>query len=497
MLLAVTSLAGCTVGPDYKPPQPDLPAHWHALSAQDSKSLPSGISAEPANIARWWLVFDDPTLTHLVRTALQANLNLKQAVQRIREARARLSVVTGQRYPEVGASASWRHRRISEHGMASAARGGAAARVVPRPPIPGGGIGQVDLFQVGFDASWELDLFGGHKRRVEAARARLAASIESRRGVRVSLAAEVARNYIVLRGYQQRLAIARKALQAQKAMLELIRDKHRAGLASAVAVQRARGRVAEIKARIPPLKTGARQAIHRLSVLLAKPPGALMNRLSKPRSMPHVPEQVPVGLPSTLVRRRPDIRHAERLLHAATADIGVAVSRLFPQFSITGSFGFQSTEFNQLATWGARFFGIGPVLRIPIFRGGRLRAMVHVEKAQRRQALLTYRQTVLTALREVEDSIVAYRNVQRRRQALSESVAAKRRALHMARERYRAGLTGYLAVLDTQRALLRARDALAQSVQAVRTRLVALYKALGGGWPVPPQKSDAQGGGSV
>src|SRR5699024_2981350 len=248
------------------------------------------------------------------------------------------------------------------------------------------------------------------------------------------------------------------------------------------AVQRAAGRLATTRSNIPPLQTGVRQAMHRISVLLGKAPGALDARLSDPEALPDVPGQVPVGLPSTLVRRRPDVRRAERLLHAETADIGVAVARLFPQFSISGNFGFQSTEFEQLDSWGSRFFGIGPSLTIPIFQGGRLRSMVRIEKAQRKQALLAYRQTVLNALREVEDAIVAYRNVQRRRQALAESVAANRDALDMALELYRSGLTGYLAVIDAQQAVLQSRDALAQSVQATRTRLVALYKALGGGW---------------
>lgn len=479
-LTAAIGLAGCTVGPDFKSPQPDVPAHWHSLKADVSQA--STLTSKAAQLAHWWRVFNDPTLTHLVRQALHANLSLKQAKQRIREARAQLAVVTGQAYPTLGANASYTRQRASAHGASAAAA----------PDIPG--VSQspsdLDLFEAGFDATWELDLFGGKRRQAEAARARLAATIEKRRGVRVSLAAEVARNYIALRGYQHRLHVARNALDTQQSTLELMQNKYQAGLSSLMAVQRAQARVARTRASIPSLETGARQAIHRLSVLLAQAPGALMKKLSVPKALPQVPARIPVGLPSTLVRRRPDIRRAERQLHAATADIGVAVSRLFPQFSITGQFGFKSTGFDQLTSWGSRFFGIGPSLTIPIFRGGQLRARVRIQKAQRKQALLHYRQTVLTALREVEDAIVAYRNVQQRRDALTQTVQTNRKALNMARDLYRSGLTGYLDVLDAQRALLKSEKALAKSVQSVRTHLVALYKALGGGWSLPQGKDD-------
>lgn len=484
--LIAISLSGCTVGPDFKPPQADVPSSWSELSQGTSAGLDSRVTNKSSQVAQWWLVFNDPGLTHLVRQALARNLNLKQAAQRIIQAREKLAIVSGNDVPSLGAGVSYSHRRISEHGLAAAARA-AAAPVAPRPPMSGAGMGEVDLFQAGFDATWELDLFGKNRRQTEAARARFAASVESRRGIRIALAAEVARNYFALRGFQHRLEVAREAVASQQDALNLIRDRHQVGLAPQVAVKRAAGHLAQTRSRIPPLETGIRQTIHRLSVLLAKHPGALDSELSDQEAMPDIPGQVPVGLPSTLVRRRPDIRRAERLLHAATADIGVAVARLFPQFSITGNFGFQSTEFDQLAEWGSRFFGIGPSLTIPIFQGGRLQSMIHIEKAQRKEALLGYRQTVLNALREVEDAIVAYRNVQQRRQALAQAAAANQDALTMARERYRNGLTGYLAVIDAQQAVLKSRDALAQSVQAVRTRLVALYKALGGGWPMPPQ----------
>lgn len=475
-LAGLIALVGCTVGPDFKSPQPGVPAHWGALANGSDEHIPSQVRADPAHLAHWWLVFDDPILTQLVRTALGANLNLKKAGQRIRQARAELALVAGKSLPDLNAKASYSHRHISKHGMMSAAQG---------PPIPGGAISDIDLYQAGFDASWELDLFGLDRRRTEAARARLQASIESRRGVRVTLAAEVARNYIVLRGDQHRLAVAREALQAQQTSLNLIRDKYRAGLTPEIAVQRASGNLAQTRARLPPLETGVRKTVHRLSVLLARQPGALVDTLSGPDALPQLPEDVPIGLPSTLVRRRPDIRRAERQLHAATADIGVAVAQLFPQFSITGQFGFKSTEFDQLASWSSHFFGIGPTLTLPIFEGGRLHARVRIKKAKQKQAALTYRQTVLNALREVEDAIVSYHNVQAHQQSLAASEAANRKALAMARERYQSGLSGYLEVLDSQQALLRARDALAQSVQSVRIQLIALYKALGGGWQLP------------
>lgn len=487
------TLAGCTVGPDFERPTVHPPNNWHALKSAETPNA-SAVTTQPAQLARWWTVFDDPTLTALIQDALKGNLNLRRARLRIREARARLAMAQGRRLPSISAGASYRRKRVSQNGIASTIGGAERSRAgrgrAPAPPIPGGALGEFNLFQAGFDASWELDLFGGSQRHIEATKARLAAAVANRRAVRVSLVAEVARNYFMLRGAQRRLEIARKSLYKQQALLQLTRDLQKAGMASQQAVNRIAARVAQTRAALPPLRTRKRRAMHRLSLLLGNYPGTLAERLTEPAALPEVPPQVPIGLPSSLLRRRPDIRRAEHKLHAATAEVGVAVSRLFPQISLTGSFGFQSTEFEELAVWESRFFGIGPSIRIPIFQQGRLRARVQVQKAQRKQALVRYRRTVLNAFREVADAITAYRNVQARRRALAKRVAHNREAVALALSRYQQGLTDYLAVLDAQTALLRSKDALAQASVAVRTKLVALYKALGGGWRV------AQAGGT-
>lgn len=473
-------LAGCTVGPDFQAPRPDPPKTWRPLTGEETTTGEAVVTKQAAQLAQWWTVFDDPALTALVQRALEANLELQQARLRIREARAQLALATGERLPSIGADASYRRRHVSENGIASAIGGSGAGA----PPIPGSALDEFDLYQAGFDATWELDLFGGTRRRIEAARAELGATVENSRAVRVSLIAEVARNYFRVRGAQRRLAIARDNLQKQQEILALTRDLQAAGMASQQAVNRIAARLAQTRATLPLLQTRKRRALHRLSLLVGGYPGAVSKRIPKPNALPDVPPAVPIGLPSTLLQRRPDIRRAERKLHAATAEVGVAVARLFPHISLTGSFGFQSTEFDQLATWESRFFGIGPAIHLPIFRQGKLRTLVRVQKTQRKQALLQYRKTVLTAFREVADAITAYRNAHQRHQALANAVANNRQAAMLAMDRYKHGLTDYLAVLDAQTALLRSRDALAQASIAVRTRLIALYKALGGGWPM-------------
>ncbi len=343
-----------------------------------------------------------------------------------------------------------------------------------------------DLFDAGFDASWEIDVFGGIRRSVEAADADIGASEENLRDVLVSLLAEVARNYLQLRGDQLRLSIAAENIRAQQQTLELTQARYDAGLSNELDVAQAKAQLAGTEAQVPRLESSARQAIHQLGVLLGKDPGALLAELSEQAPIPFGPPEVPVGLPSELLRRRPDVRRAEQELAAATARIGVATADLFPKFFLTGAVGQQSVNFSDITLPESRFYSFGPSISWPVFAGGRIRANIRVQDARQEQAAILYEQSVLNALKDVEDALVAYSKEQQTRKSLKESTEATRKAVDISNELYSQGLVDFLNVLINQRALFQSQDSLAQSDQLVSQNLVALFKALGGGWEVPP-----------
>lgn len=453
-------------------------------------------------VADWWHTFGDPELDWLVDQAASSNLDLQLAEARVREARYERDVVAGRQSPTLAANGSYTHLRISENGLplptgsgggstvlstggigAASSSGGTGATASTGGKSGGLGIGpDIDLYQAGFDASWEIDVFGRFHRQVEAANAMLAASVESRRDVMVTLLAEVAVNYVELRGQQKQLRIAQDNLTAQQQSLELTRQRQAAGLTNELDVDRAEAEVAVTASEMPRLTAQIEQTEHRLAVLLGMDPYALSKRLSKPGAIPHPPASVAVGLPSQLLRRRPDIRQAERQLAAATARIGVATSDLFPRFSLTGSFGLQSEKPSEFFEWESRFFNFGPAINWPIFEGNRVRSNIKAQDALQEQALIHYHQTVLNALRETDDALSAFGHEQTRRDHLQKAVAADRAAVKVAEQLYSQGLTDFLSVLDAQRSLYSTEQTLAHSQQLVSTDLVALYKALGGGW---------------
>ena len=460
----VVLFVGCTVGPNYKTPQTKMPASF-ANSQRD---------AGTEVVAKWWTTLQDPTLDSLVDRAVQSNLDLRFAHARVREARAQRGVVRADLLPSVNASASYQRQRISEN---TGTTQGSTGTI----PVEG------DLYQAGFDASWEIDVFGGIRREIEAANADLAAEIENRRDVLVTLLAEVARNYVEMRASQRQIIIAESNLKAQQETLELTRVRFDAGLVSDLDVARAEALVQTTASQIPTLEISARQSIHLLSVLLGQEPNALVQELSPERAIPASPQEVPVGLPSELLRRRPDIKRAERQIAAATARIGVATAELFPKFSLTGALGLGSSKFSNLGESGSKFWSIIPGVSLPIFNFGRIRSNIAVQNAREEQAFVTYEQTVLTSLREVEDALVAFSEDQSRRQTLSGAVDANRRAVDLANQLYKQGLTDFLSVLQAQRDLFASEDALIQSDRSVTSDYVAIYKALGGGWEIENQ----------
>lgn len=461
-------VAGCTVGPDYRRPEVALSPDW--LEAQSS-----GFDTQPATLIRWWTEFNDPELNSLVERAVTSNLDVMVAEARVRETRASQVLAEAGAWPTVDVSGSYSRNRSSENAVGLRTQGAVAA------PRSNNDLEQ-DLYRNGFDAIWEIDVFGGTRRRVEAARANVEASIEDRRDVLVTLLGDVAKNYIDLRGRQRQLAVTQANLQAQQEILRLTRIRFDAGLASDLEIAQAEGQAQTTAAQIPSLESGIKQTAYQLDLLLGAQPGATWNELATQAPIPALPPKAYVGLPTELLRRRPDIRRAERELVAATAQIGAATADLYPRFSLIGTFGLQSISASDWFTAQSRFWSIGPAIRWPVFDAGKIRANIEIRNAQQEQALKLYEKSVLSALGDVERSLVNYSKEQTRYRALLAAVDANRRALQMSNDLYTQGLVAFLNVLDAERALYGSENDLVQSEANMASNLVALYKALGGGW---------------
>lgn len=464
---ALLLLNGCKVGPDFTPPHPAMPAAYAGAT-----NAPSAHPAAAAtnDLSQWWQKFNDPQLTALVAEALQTNLDLRLAEARLRQARAGRGVVAGSLWPGVTASAAYSRQELKSG--SNGALGSAA--------------NSHNLYQAGLDALWELDIWGGSRRNVESAGASIVVAEENLRDVQVSLAAEVALDYVQLRGFQEEITVARENLDAQKHTAGITRQKFAAGFVSGLDVANADAQVATTASAIPVLETSARQTIYALSVLLARPPGDLLQELESTHPLPVAPPEVPLGLPSDLLRRRPDIRAAEAQLHAATAQVGVAVADFFPKFSLTGSLRYQNNLVQNLFSGANRFSSFGPAVSWPIFQGGSIAANVRVQKALRDQAYLSYQKTVLAALQDVESSLVAFDKEWEHRRILNDAVVANRKAVDLSLQLYSQGQADFLNVLSAQRLLFAAEDALVQSTRSTATDLIAVYKALGGGWTAEP-----------
>src|SRR6266511_3966263 len=463
---ALVLLAGCAVGPDYREPKLAMPAGWQ-------EGQQKGVVFRPRELTEWWTSFNDALLNSLVERAVKSNLDLRIAEARIREARASRAVTASGLWPTLDVSGSYSRNRSSENALMFPSQCGV------------GGSGwklDRDLYDAAIDASWEIDVFGGVRRGVEAADATIEASQYSRRDVLVTLLGDVAKNYIDLRGFQRRLAVARANLKAQQDTSELTRIRFQAGLTSDLEVAQAEAQANTTAAQIPTLDASTKQAAYSLDLLLGLAPGALWNELSNETAIPVLPPEVLVGLPSDLLRRRPDIRFAERQLAASTAQIISAMAALFPNFSLTGVAGLQSISASDWFTGRSRYWSVGPTISWPIFDAGRIRANIEIRNAQQEQALNQYEKAMLAAFGDVEKSLVSYSREQVRQRSLAEAVASNRRAVEMANELYVRGLNDFLNVLDTQRSLYAAENDLAQSEATMAANLVALYKALGGGW---------------
>ena len=458
MVLAVLILAGCaTVGPDYVPPDTTVSKDWHT-------PLNDGLIAEeidPQALATWWNTLNDQELSSLIGRAVKGNLDIKEARARIREARARRGIAKADLFPTLDATSSATVSRSSEDTGAGETR---------------------DFYAAGFDAGWELDLFGGAQRSMEAAEANLGATQENLHDVLVSLTAEVALNYIEVRIYQKRLAVTVANLEIQQENYCLIQSRYQAGLDDELAVQQARSNLESTRSQMPTLRIGLEGAMNRIAVLLGEQPGGLHEELEEYLPITLVPIDVAVGVPADVLRRRPDVRKAERELAAQTARIGVATAELYPKFTLSGSIGLEALSLGNLIAAGSRTFSIGPRITWPIFNAGSIRANIEVQSAIQQQTMIQYESMVLSALEEVENALVAYVEEQIRRTSLQEAVDAAKQALELARYKYQTGLIDFITVLDAQRSLLAYEDQLVQSTGSITSNLVRLYKALGGGW---------------
>jgi NodT family efflux transporter outer membrane factor (OMF) lipoprotein len=480
MLLGLSAWASaCVVGPRYTPPHVTLPTSWQEAPA----AVPSAL--DRTALEQWWTAFHDPELDQLVARAIEGNLDLKIGAARIREARAARGIAASAALPQIDVTGQYARTERSN--------------AIPPFNVPGVssvfGPRSQNLFAVGFDAGWELDLFGGVRHDVDAAIAQVQATEESERDLLVTLLADVARNYAELRGAQQQLEILGRTLESQRDTRNLARARFDAGLGTALDVERAEGLLDTTSSQMPELQQTVRQAIYRIGVLLGQQPTALTSELEPAAPLPSQPPEVPSLLPSELLARRPDLRRAEREVAAATARVGVARSDLFPRFSITGAFGRLSQDASDLRSSTSQFWSIVPGVRWPILSGGRIRANIQVQDARQEEAVHQFEQDVLRAVEEVETAWLAHTQELHRLDTLRASVAANRRALDLATERYTGGVENFLSVLDAQRALYAAEDDQARSETNTVVTLIAIYKALGGGWAAsepPPLNAGAQ-----
>ena len=479
----VGGLVSCTLGPNYHRPDVQVPPQWSDAGQQAfNGDLPSKATSDEPSVDAWWTVFNDPTLNHLVEVAQQENLDLKQATLRIAESRAERDVTAAALYPTASASGDALRARTSPNGitkaLAGGSSGGAGGAEASAPPST------FNLFQVGFDSTWELDLFGKTRRSVEAANAQIRSSEAARAASEVSLTAEIARTYFALRGQQQRQDIAIKDIKTQERLHALVSSRNHSGLAPDSDVAAQQVQVSASRANLPQLDQGIAQYMNQLSLLLALPPGAVSSMVG-PKPLPPPPPTIPIGLQGDLLRRRPDIRQREADLAAATARIGVARAAFFPTVTLGLTGGLQSTTSSQLFDWSSRFLFGGGQVSVPIFEGGKLRAQLKLADLQSQEAALAYREAVLTAFHDVDNALIAYASDQRRAADVTAQLAGARRNKDLAEARYRSGLAAYISVLDAERQELQAEQALADVTVTVSTDLVALFKALGGGWDSP------------
>ncbi|SDN66856.1 efflux transporter outer membrane subunit [Pseudomonas poae] len=460
-IASLLALGGCMVGPDFKRPETGLPQVW---KDQDSHELMN--EEHVAN--NWWEQFHDPVLTQLIEQVSTSNLDLKMAAERLSQSKAIFQSVASDRLPSVEGGLSYNRGRSSQKGLAD---------------IAGlDGKKNFNVWDTGIDSTWEIDLWGRVKRAVEAADAKVTVAQSDWQAVDLSLRAETASHYIKLRGIQELLEVTEQNLDTARKTVNLTRIKFQQGVATDLDVSEASALLASIQARIPSLEQQAAETMNALSLLTAQPPSSLNPLLADRSQIPSLSGTIAMGVPSKLAQRRPDIRRAEAQLHAATASIGIAKANFYPSITLSGSMGFQANQLSDLGSWSTHQFAFGPSINIPIFEGGKLKAMLKLSEGQQKEAALAYQKTVLSAWHEVDDAVSGLENQQRRERHLEEAVVQSQKALASAQSQYKQGTTDYLNVLSVQNSLLANESDLATSKASKSLAAVRLYKALGGGW---------------
>jgi NodT family efflux transporter outer membrane factor (OMF) lipoprotein len=485
-LACAALVGGCVMGPNFERPHATPPAAFDSLAGAPA-DLPGKPVATPYDGARWWSVFKDPVLDGLVDEARRQNLDLQAAALRIEEARAQLGAARSQGRPSVSGMGIGGRQRASRNGFFSALSGGGQQQGgsqggagAPQPAAPSP---YSDLFQIGFDATWELDLWGKARRGVEAADASVESAEQARGNALISLTAEVARTYLQLRGAQRQREIVEADIADEQQLLKLTESRSRNGFASKADSVQQQAQLSASQAQLPAIALAIAQARNGLALLLALPPGALAQRLDAvPAADIALPPAVPVGLPGDLLRRRPDVLKAEADLHAATAKVGQARAQLFPSITLGGFGGLQSVHASSLTDWASRFWVGGAQVSIPIFEGGKLKAQIRTADVQMKEAALAWRGTVLSAYHDADNALEAYADEQRHAAALARALADARRGDELMRSRRRSGFVSMIEVLDAGRQVHQAEQQALQSRVAAATDLVALYKALGGDW---------------
>jgi outer membrane protein, multidrug efflux system len=464
LVLALSSAVSCKLGPDYERPPVVTPEKWRELAAAE---------ASIANVP-WWELFQDEELRRLITLALAENRDLKIAIERIEEARALYGISRSELYPQVDASAVGGALRFSEGSLTHTPD----ADETQDPDTTKG------LASIGIGFSWELDFFGRIRRANEAEQARLLATQEARRAVALTLVSDVARAYVDLRALDRRLEIARRTLDSRGEYVGLSRDRFEGGVTPELDWRQAEAEFFRVQAIVYEIEKLVAQKENELSVLLGRNPAAVPR--GRAVDVQPIPPEVPAGLPAQLLERRPDVREAEQRLVSATARIGEAKAMLYPRITLTGSYGFASTDLSELLDGSSQSWNIFSQLLQPIFNAGKNRRRVEVRESQQRQAVYDYERTLLQALREVEDSLVGLQKAGDQRGSQQKRVEAERKVVELSELRYRGGVAAYLEVLDAQRSLFNAEIDETASMSEHVNSLIRLYKALGGGWPTTP-----------
>ena len=461
IIAALLIVTGCRVGPNYKQPELKVPEKFDS-------NLPNVETAVSRDLSKWWTNLDDPELNSLVNDVFQGNLDIKVAGDRIDQAQAVRGVVSGSDKPQVGLQGTSMREDYSLNSLFG-------------PFLPSQILNDI----IGsFGARWEVDLFGKTARSVEAAQAGIEAAVDNRNAVMVAVSASVAKQYILLRQLQKQLDVTNNNIEIQQSTINVVQQRFNAGLVNELVLQQAKAQLEATKSVLPKIDTALHQAIHRISILTGREPKAIENQLITKGDIPATKPVIPIGLPSELLTRRPDVRRAERMLAAATANIGAATADLFPRFSLTGSAGFESTEYNTFFNSDSKFWTIAYGFSWPILDAGIIRSNIKLQNAKQREAMDTYTKIVLNALEDVENALVAYGNEQKRMNFLEAETSASQRSVDLAKQRYEQGLVDFLNVLDAERQLYQAQDALTVSKSQLAIDLVMLYESLGGGWEI-------------